>query len=554
MTNFAAAAAWLETDPDPQTRRELEALIAHAKVGDEAAQQALADAFTGTLQFGTAGLRGPLGPGPNRMNRVVVTRAAAGLARYLNKLHPGGSAVVIGYDARHNSDVFARDTASVLTGAGIRAMVLPQPLPTPVLAFAIRHLGCAAGVMVTASHNPPRDNGYKVYLDAGSQIVPPADTEISALIAEVTALGDIAQLPQGDDWVTLGEDLLDAYVARTASLVAPTAHRDIKVVYTAMHGVGGVVVDRVMQAAGFSQPVPVTEQFTPNPDFPTVAFPNPEEPGALDLALATAQASAADIVIANDPDADRCAVAVPAQTESSNDGWRKLQGDEVGALLAWWMIHRGTAPGVFASSIVSCSLLKEIAESAGHDYQQTLTGFKWIARIPNLRFGYEEALGYCVDPDAVKDKDGVSAALLIAEMAAQLKSEGRTVQDVLDELALAHGLYVTEQVSIRVDDLLTISKIMQRLRSQTPTSVGGFPVTSFADLEQGVDGLPPTDGLRFELDSGSRIIVRPSGTEPKIKCYLQVVIPVTGGALDQARGLARERLDAIGADVRTWLE
>ena len=554
MTNFAAAAAWLETDPDPQTRRELEALIAHAKVGDEAAQQELADAFTGTLQFGTAGLRGPLGPGPNRMNRVVVTRAAAGLARYLNKLHPGGSAVVIGYDARHNSDVFARDTASVLTGAGIRAMVLPQPLPTPVLAFAIRHLGCAAGVMVTASHNPPRDNGYKVYLDAGSQIVPPADTEISALIAEVTALGDIAQLPQGDDWVTLGEDLLDAYVARTASLVAPTAHRDIKVVYTAMHGVGGVVVDRVMQAAGFSQPVPVTEQFTPNPDFPTVAFPNPEEPGALDLALATAQASAADIVIANDPDADRCAVAVPAQTESSNDGWRKLQGDEVGALLAWWMIHRGTAPGVFASSIVSCSLLKEIAESAGHDYQQTLTGFKWIARIPNLRFGYEEALGYCVDPDAVKDKDGVSAALLIAEMAAQLKSEGRTVQDVLDELALAHGLYVTEQVSIRVDDLLTISKIMQRLRSQTPTSVGGFPVTSFADLEQGVDGLPPTDGSRFELDSGSRIIVRPSGTEPKIKCYLQVVIPVTGGALDQARGLARERLDAIGADVRTWLE
>ena len=554
MTNFAAAAAWLEPDPDPQTRRELEALIAHAKVGDEAAQQELADAFTGTLQFGTAGLRGPLGPGPNRMNRVVVTRAAAGLARYLNKLHPGGSAVVIGYDARHNSDVFARDTASVLTGAGIRAMVLPQPLPTPVLAFAIRHLGCAAGVMVTASHNPPRDNGYKVYLDAGSQIVPPADTEISALIAEVTALGDIAQLPQGDDWVTLGEDLLDAYVARTASLVAPTAHRDIKVVYTAMHGVGGVVVDRVMQAAGFSQPVPVTEQFTPNPDFPTVAFPNPEEPGALDLALATAQASAADIVIANDPDADRCAVAVPAQTESSNDGWRKLQGDEVGALLAWWMIHRGTAPGVFASSIVSCSLLKEIAESAGHDYQQTLTGFKWIARIPNLRFGYEEALGYCVDPDAVKDKDGVSAALLIAEMAAQLKSEGRTVQDVLDELALAHGLYVTEQVSIRVDDLLTISKIMQRLRSQTPTSVGGFPVTSFADLEQGVDGLPPTDGLRFELDSGSRIIVRPSGTEPKIKCYLQVVIPVTGGALDQARGLARERLDAIGADVRTWLE
>lgn len=320
-----------------------------------------------------------------------------------------------------------------------------------------------------------------------------------------------------------------------------------------MHGVGGVVVDRVMQAAGFSQPVPVAKQFTPDPDFPTVAFPNPEEPGAMDLALATAKVSAADIVIANDPDADRCAVAVPAPTESSTDGWRKLQGDEVGALLAWWMIRRGTAPGVFAQSIVSCSLLKEIAESAGHEYQQTLTGFKWIARIPSLRFGYEEALGYCVDPDAVKDKDGVSAALLISEMAAQLKSEGRTVQNVLDELALAHGLYVTEQVSIRVDDLSIISNIMQRLRSETPTSVGGLAVTSFADFEQGVDGLPPADGLRFDLAFGSRIIVRPSGTEPKIKCYLQVVIPVTGGALDQARALARARLDAIGAAVRTWL-
>lgn len=554
MIDFAAATAWLEIDPDPQTRSELEALIVRAKVDDEVAQQELADAFTGTLQFGTAGLRGPLGPGPNRMNRVVVIRAAAGLARYLKKLHPSGGTVVIGYDARHNSDVFARDTASVMTGAGISAMVLPRPLPTPVLAFAIRHLGCAAGVMVTASHNPPRDNGYKVYLDAGSQIVPPAESDISALIAEVTALGDIAQLPQGDDWVTLGEDLLEAYVARTASLVPPAAPRDIKVVYTPMHGVGGGVVDQVMQAAGFGQPVPVTEQFTPDPDFPTVAFPNPEEPGAMDLALATAAASAADIVIANDPDADRCAVAVPAPAESSNAGWRQLKGDEVGSLLAWWMIRRGTAPGVFASSIVSCSLLKEIAESAGHDYQQTLTGFKWIARIPNLRFGYEEALGYCVDPDAVKDKDGVSAALLIAEMAARLKSEGRTVQDVLDELALAHGLYVTEQVSIRVDDLLTISKIMQRLRSKTPTSVGGFQVTAFADFEQGVDGLPPTDGLRFELESGSRIIVRPSGTEPKIKCYLQVVIPVTGGALGQARDLASGRLNAIGAAVRTWLD
>lgn len=553
MIDFAAATAWLEIDPDPQTRRELEELIAQGKLGNAIAQQELADAFNGTLQFGTAGLRGPLGPGSNRMNRVVVIRAAAGLARYLNKLHPGGSAVVIGYDARHNSDVFAHDTAAIMMGAGISAMVLPRPLPTPVLAFAIRHLGCAAGVMVTASHNPPRDNGYKVYLDSGSQIVPPADTDISGCIAEVTATGGIEHLPQGDDWITLGDEVLAAYVARTAGLVSPAAPRGIKVVYTAMHGVGGTVVDRVMNEAGFAKSIPVAEQFAPDPDFPTVAFPNPEEPGAMDLALATARASAADIVIANDPDADRCAVAVPAPTENSTDGWRMLRGDEVGALLAWWMIQRGTAPGIFAQSMVSCSLLKAIAESAGHKYQQTLTGFKWIARIPELRFGYEEALGYCVDPDAVKDKDGVSAALLIAELAALLKSQGRSVQDVLDELALTHGLHVTEQVSIRVEDISIISNIMRRLRAEKPTTVGGFAVTSFADFEQGVDGLPPTDGLRFELEGGSRIIVRPSGTEPKIKCYLQVVIPVTAGALGSARELASGRLDAIGASVRSWL-
>jgi phosphomannomutase len=423
-----------------------------------------------------------------------------------------------------------------------------------VLAFAIRYLGCAAGVMVTASHNPPRDNGYKVYLGAGSQIVPPADTDISECIAAVSASGQISQLPQGDDWITLGDDVLDAYIARTAGLIAPTAHRDIKVVYTAMHGVGGIVVDRVMHAAGFAKPIPVIEQFTPDPDFPTVAFPNPEEPGAMDLALATARANSADIVIANDPDADRCAVAVPAPTENSSDGWRTLRGDEVGALLAWWMISRGVTPGVFAQSIVSCSLLKAIAESAGHQYQQTLTGFKWIARIPELRFGYEEALGYCVDPDAVKDKDGVSAALLIAEMAAHLKAAGRTVQDVLDELAMAHGLYVTEQVSVRVQDVTLISDIMCKLRGATPTAVGGFEVLEFDDFEQGVDGLPPTDGLRFMLEGDSRIIVRPSGTEPKIKCYLQVVIPVSPGTLEPARRTARDRLDAIGASVRSWLE
>ena len=544
------ARAWADADPDDDTRTELRELIASAEGGDAAALAELEDAFAGTLQFGTAGLRGKLGPGPNRMNLVVVARAAAGFARYLGER--GGGAVVIGYDARSKSDLFARVTAEIMTGAGLRAMVLPEALPTPVLAFAIRHLGCAGGVMVTASHNPPQDNGYKVYLGDGSQIVPPADAEISGHIADVTALGPVADLPHGDEWETLGDDVVASYVARATTLLEPGPPASVRIAYTAMHGVGGQVFVRVLREAGFAAPRVVAEQFTPDGAFPTVAFPNPEEPGAMDLAIATAAGSDVDLIIAHDPDADRCAVGVPTP-----DGWRMLTGDEVGTLLGWWIAsgnRRVARRGVLAESIVSSSLLAEIAADFHLAYAQTLTGFKWIARVPDLMFGYEEALGYCVDPNGVRDKDGITAALMIVEMATRMLYKGRTLTDVLDDIALQHGVYATSQVSVRVSDLSRIAEVMSALRTTPPASVAGVPVASFDDLEEGADGLPPTDGLRFTLASGARIIVRPSGTEPKVKCYLQSVVPVVHDDLIAARAQAGSELRAMAADVARWLE
>jgi phosphomannomutase len=547
---LASARDWHEHDVDTQTREELHALIAAAETGDEAALAEIADAFAGSLQFGTAGLRGKLGPGPNRMNRVVVLRAAAGLARYLQESQGEGSAVVIGYDARRNSDVFARDTAAIMAGVGIEAMVLPRALPTPVLAYAIRHLGADAGVMVTASHNPPDDNGYKVYLGDGSQIVPPADTQISASIAACSQ-GPAAELPTGDGWLTLGDDVEEAYINRAVSLL-PEGPRDCRIVITPMHGVGGIVLERVLVGAGFPQPIRVVEQFDPDPAFPTVAFPNPEEPGAIDLALATAMSAQADIVIANDPDADRCAVAIPSGTS-----WRMLRGDEVGSLLAWWVVQRlrrsgRPLHGVMAQSIVSGEQLAQIAAGAELDYRQTLTGFKWIGRLPDLVFGYEEALGYCVDAEAVRDKDGITAALLVCELAAFMKAQGRTLQSVLDDLDREFGVYATRQVSVRVSDLAVIPAVMQRLRSAPPRQVAAIEVASFIDLNVGSESLPATDGLLFLLADGSRIIVRPSGTEPKVKCYLQAVVPVQADLID-AREQAEMVLDGIAIDVGAWL-
>ncbi|MEU3963433.1 phospho-sugar mutase [Streptomyces buecherae] len=578
---IARARDWLSDDPDPDTRRELTDLI-EAGAGDE-----LAARFAGTLQFGTAGLRAELGAGPMRMNRAVVIRAAAGLASYLNRQHPrpgqdtrpaggrpGPGLVVIGYDARHRSADFARDTAAVMVGAGLRAVLLPRPLPTPVLAFAIRHLGAVAGVEVTASHNPPRDNGYKVYLGdgvagtasrGGSQIVPPADAEIAA---EIAAVAGVHAVPRPDaGWEIAGEDVVEAYLERAASVLTEGSPRAVRVVYTPLHGVGRQTLTAAFARAGFPAPTVVAEQAEPDPDFTTVAFPNPEEPGAMDLAFATARAAGADaacdLVIANDPDADRCAVAVPAPEEPA--GWRMLRGDEVGALLAAHLVRTGRAgqgsqsatDTTFATTIVSSSLLSRIAATAGVPYAETLTGFKWLARVDGVRYAYEEALGYCVDPAGVRDKDGITAALLVAELAAGLRAEGRTLVELLDELALAHGLHATDQLSVRVEDLSVIAAAMERLRAQPPTDLAGLPVTSAQDLSQGTEALPPTDGLRYHLagdaDSGvesARVIVRPSGTEPKLKCYLEVVLPVAApDALPAARARAREVLAAVKRDL-----
>ncbi|MEV4296138.1 phospho-sugar mutase [Microbispora rosea] len=541
-TDFVRLAQeWRDQDPDPETRAELDALLEH---GDPAA---LEDRFGAKLEFGTAGLRGALGAGPNRMNRVTVMRAAAGLARVLGP----GRHVVIGYDGRHNSDVFAADTARVLTGAGLRASVMAAKWPTPVLAFAVRHLGADAGVMVTASHNPPQDNGYKVYWDDGAQIVPPIDREISAAI---DAVGRVDELPLGDDWQTLGhDDIVVPYLRALTALPIGDA-REIAVAYTPMHGVGGATVSEAFRVAGFEVPVMVSRQAMPDPNFPTVAFPNPEEPGAMDLALELAAATRADLVIANDPDADRCAVGTPLP----GGGYRMLTGDEVGGLLAEHVLrHTSGGDRLVATSIVSSSLLAKIATGHGVRHAETLTGFKWIMKTgPGLVFGYEEALGYSVGSDAglpVHDKDGVGAALTVAGMAATAKRDGKSLLDLLDDQARRYGLHATAQLSVRVEDLSLIAKAIERLRTHPPVQLAGRTVESAEDLSQGVAGLPPTEGLRYRLSGDARIVVRPSGTEPKLKCYLEVVVPVEGEDVAPARARAAQELEDLKKDLAVAL-
>jgi phosphomannomutase len=413
--------------------------------------------------------------------------------------------------------------------------------------------------MVTASHNPPRDNGYKVYLGGGSQIVPPADAEIAA---RIDAVGPIAGVPRPDSgWDLLDEEIVDGYLARTGAVLTQGSPRYVRVVHTAMHGVGSRTLDSAFRRAGFPAPVQVPQQAEPDPDFPTVSFPNPEEPGAMDLAFATARETASasgpvDLVIANDPDADRCAVAVP--DPGAEGGWRMLRGDDVGALLATHLVHK-RARGTFATTIVSSSLVSRIALAADLPYEETLTGFKWLARVENLRFGCEEALGYCVDPDGVRDKDGITAALLIAELAAELKQADRSLTDLLDDLAVEHGLHATDQLSVRVEDLSLIASAMERLRARPPAALAGLAVVSSEDLSEGTDTLPPTDGLRYQLagdpEAGvekARVVVRPSGTEPKLKCYLEVVLPVRDpAALAAARTRAASVLAALKADLGT---
>jgi phosphomannomutase len=546
------ATSWRDDDPDEVTRAELGALLEAAGSGDAEAGADLADRFVGMIEFGTAGLRGAMGAGPNRMNRSTVIQAAAGLTAYLQEASPE-PLVVIGFDARHNSDVFAADTAAVVVAAGGQAMVLPRPLPTPVLAFAIRHLGADAAVMVTASHNPAQDNGYKVYLGDGAQIVAPTDSQIAAHIWQVHLVADVPRASSG--WTALNDDVLQAYLDAAATVVAPDSPRELSVVHTALHGVGSDTVVAAFARAGFSAPIVVPSQCEPDPEFPTVTFPNPEEPGAIDAALALAARVHPDLVLANDPDADRCAAAVPdpdAATVDNPAGWRMLRGDEVGSLLGAHILSRGVrADDVFANSIVSSRMLAAMAADAGIGHEETLTGFKWISRVAGLRYGYEEALGYCVDPHHVRDKDGISAALMLAEMAAGLRAQGRSLLDVLDDLSVTHGVHATNSFAVRVGDRRLIGTLMSRLRKRPPTHLGGVSVARIDDLAEGSGLLPPTDGLRYLLQDESRVVVRPSGTEPKLKVYLEAIVGVqASSSLVASRLQATSRLLRLGASMR----
>jgi len=536
---------WREQDPDPDTIAFLDDLVARAGAGDPAARTELDEAFAGPLTFGTAGLRGPLGAGPGRMNRVVVSQAAAGFARWLDENGHGGGTVIVGYDARYKSAEFARDTAEIFAGAGFRAILVAEPTPTPVVVYGIRHFGCVAGVVVTASHNPPQDNGYKVYLGDGSQIVPPVDGEIASQIAEV-ARETVKLLPRSSDYRVLGDELVAAYVAHAAALVPPDAPREVRWVYTAMHGVGARVLERVAAAAGFPAPIVVAEQHEPDPEFPTVAFPNPEDRGAIDLALALAERERADLVVANDPDADRCAAAAVI-----GGGWRMLTGDELGAVFADDALLR-RVDGVFACSVVSSTLLSRMAAAHDRPFVTTLTGFKWIGRVPGLGYGYEEAIGYCCDPGAVPDKDGITAALLLLALTARLRAGGHTIADLLDEIARTYGLHATAQLSVRVQDLALISDAMARLRARPPQTLGGLPVV-VTDLVGGTPTLPPTDAVELS-GPAVHVVARPSGTEPKLKCYLEVrLTPEESREIETARATAAARLARLRSEMAAAL-
>jgi phosphomannomutase len=527
--------AWVADDPDPVSAAQLQQWL------DSGNEEELRRSFNGFLQFGTAGLRGPIRPGPSGMNRAVVGRTASGLVAYMKERNL--SSIVIGRDARYGSEDYTFETAEIMSGAGMKVYVLPRPLPTPVLAFATNELQCDVGVMVTASHNPPQDNGYKVYLGGtvdgiyyrGSQIVSPTDEAIAAKIDAITSL---KSQPRGKVWEVLGEEIIEKYINRTASLAANPG--SLRIVYTAMHGVGTETIQRVFQKAGFPSPILVAAQAEPDPDFPTVAFPNPEEPGAIDLALVTAKSFDAHLVIANDPDADRCAAAV----NDPKTGWRMLRGDELGAIFAE-SIGRKIDSGIFANSIVSSSIVKKIAAHYNLEFKETLTGFKWLAKIDGLTFGYEEALGYSVDSATVNDKDGVSAAIALAQIATDLAVQGKSILNLLDEVWARHGFHATEQISIRLNDLSRVGIILGGLRSNPPKEIAGRAVTSIDDLASPTDGLPPTDGLRLWLDGGVRIIIRPSGTEAKMKCYIEAIekdLQTAQLVLDQLRQPLKELL------------
>lgn len=537
--------AWVDQDPDEATRTELTQLLEQMSSGDADAVAELQGRFDTRLEFGTAGLRGRQAAGPNRMNRVVVAQTAEGLARFLTETTYSPS-IVIGYDARHNSAQYAQDTAEIMAGHGIETVLLPRPLPTPVLAFAVRNIDRSAGVMVTASHNPPQDNGYKVYLGGahlGAQIVSPQDAQIAARIDEAAA-ERIDTYPRSPEYSVASDELLQRYIAR-ATDNRHTEDASLRYVYTALHGVGWETARAVFTRAGFGEPIAVPAQIEPDPDFPTVAFPNPEEPGALDLAIQAAEDSSADLIIANDPDADRLAVAAPFA-----DGWRRLTGNEIGALLGWraavkhtTALGRPAPPATLATSLVSSPALEAVARVFGLGYAETLTGFKWISRAPDLLFGFEEALGFLVDPAGVRDKDGITAAREFLAVATELKAGGVTIEQSLDRFASLFGGFASEQVSIRVEDLTVITMLMTSLREDPPAEIGGLVVTEVRDYQDGIGGLPPSDILRYDLQRGGRVIVRPSGTEPKLKAYIDA-------RSDDGRG---DRRRAAAADTAAHL-
>jgi len=517
-----AATRWIADDPDPATRDELTRVLAGALAGTPGAADELAGRMAGPLRFGTAGLRGPVRAGPSGMNVAVVRRATAGLAAWLARNGTRGT-VVVGRDARHGSEEFARAAAEVFAGAGFATRVLPGPLPTPLLAFAVRHLHAVAGVQITASHNPPADNGYKVYLADGAQIAPPSDAEIEAAI---TAAPPARSLPTADTATVT--DVTDAYLERVGQLPRGTA-RDLRIALTPMHGVGGAVAVHALRAAGFTDVHVVQAQAAPDPDFPTVAFPNPEEPGATDLLLALAADVGADLAIALDPDADRCALAVAG---------RVLTGDETGVLLGDHLLRSGGySDPLVATTVVSSSMLRAVAAARGARYAETLTGFKWIVRGgPGLVYGYEEALGYCVDPDAVRDKDGIAAAVVACDLAASMKAAGEGLPERLDALAREHGVHATAGVSLRMEPAAR-DAVVDRLRADPPA---GWTTER-----------PAPDVLVLRR-AAERLVVRPSGTEPKLKAYLEVVEPPDDD-VPAARARAAERLESLRAAAEALL-
>ena len=530
QTLIAEVSAWADQDPESDYRDTSLALLERLRAGDKSALITAKELFESRLAFGTAGIRGPMRGGPNGMNRLVISQTTAGIARYLLEKSPPGNTthhVVIGFDGRHHSETFARDTAEVLSGHGISASLLPRMLPTPVLAFAVRELGATAGVMITASHNPAEDNGYKVYFggqDEGSQIIPPVDTDIEAHIQRVAHTETWSTIPRSTDLVAVIDgDIVEKYLAATLNSLQLTAPMEPAptIVYTAMHGVGGETFLAGMAGAGFPKPHVVERQFEPDPDFPTVAFPNPEEKGALDLSFERAHSVGADLIIAHDPDADRLAVALLDPSASAE--YRALTGNQVGAIFGWHIAqkaHSSGKTGTLANSLVSSPVLGKIAEHFGLDHEETLTGFKYVSRVKNLIFGFEEALGYLVTPEVVRDKDGISAGLVMVSLAHTLAGEGRTLWDYLHEIEESVGAFASGQVIIRLNTGVAGSTVTTSLRERDLPVLGSRSVTQLDDFLEGVGNFPKEDILRYYLDDGTRVIARPSGTEPKVKVYI----------------------------------